>query len=629
MYNQGGGQQGEYALYSWMGPVTVPAPAPMTPPTSANATTTFGLGWAPTVSGGEGMGAYVYCVTGQTNFAEISTPWTPPAVGAYTFNVGQLPDGTNAGNVTDPILGEMEVNSTPYVLTVNPAQIGLPTSANATISVGQSWTPSYFGGTPGAGPFAFAVSGQTNFGSSPTSLTGSWTPATAGSYTFWVGQQDTSPDYSGNATDPNIGPIEVNPAPYTVTVSKASQNVVSTDAVLIYGQSFTPAYYQIGGSGSGLFQFCIVGYTNFNGGATSDTGTSDPANGNTWESSWPTPPVGTYEFMVAEDGNAAFNPANPGTYYTLTVNPANPPTVTISPSSSSVEAGDSVAFAAANGLNGYAWSVNPAGPAGISGNGASQTITFPAAGSYAVSVYSPAGGNYAGSNTATALISVNTPQYTLTTMAVGDGSVTAGGAYPANTILEVSATPGANATFAGWTGSLSSQSNPLSVTLTGNLTLIGNFDASQSQTIAFAPPGKANYPGPPIPLTATATSGLPVSFTVLSGPASLSGSLLNLTGIGPVAVQASQSGNSAWLPATPVIATINAGAPPALVRFRFNAAGHDATKSAWGAGASSIWTDATGLQSSPWPSFESPAAAIPGDPNAQLPAVPPAPPLSP
>ena len=307
MYNQGGGQQGEYALYSWMGPVAVSAPVPMTPPASANATTTFGLGWAPTVSGGEGTGAYVYCVTGQTNFADISTQWTPPAVGAYTFNVGQLPDGTNAGNVTDPILGEMEVNSTPYVLTVNPAQIGLPTSANATISVGHSWTPGYFGGTPGAGPFVFAVSGQTNFGSSPTRLTGSWTPAAAGSYTFWVGQQDTSPDYSGNATDPNIGPIEVNPTPYTVTVSKASQFVVSTDAVLIYGQSFAPAYYQIGGSGSGLFQFCIVGYTNFNGGATSDTGTSDPANGNAWESSWPAPPVGTYEFMVAEDGDADFD----------------------------------------------------------------------------------------------------------------------------------------------------------------------------------------------------------------------------------------------------------------------------------------------------------------------------------
>jgi hypothetical protein len=436
---------------------------------------------------------------------------------------------------------------------------------------------------------------------------------------------------AGNVTDPILGEMEVNPAPYTLTVSKASQAVVSTDAALVYGQLFAPAYFEAGGYGSGLFQFCVVGYTNFNGGASSDTGTNDPARGNAWEASWQAPSVGTYQFMVAEDTNAAFNPANPGTYYNLTVNPATPPIVTVSPSSASVATGDSVSFAAGNGLNGYTWSVSPAGPAGISGNGAGQTITFPEAGSYIVSASSPAGGNYTGSNTASAIVSVSTPQYTLTTMAVGNGSVTAGGTYPANTILALSATPNTNATFAGWTGSFASQSNPLSVTLTGNLTLFGNFGALQSQVIAFAPPAKANYPGPPIPLEATATSGLPVGFTVLSGPASLSGSLLSLTGTGPVAVQASQAGNTLWLPAAPVIATINAGAPSSIARFRFDSTGHEATTSARGGGfgASSIWTDPAGLQSSPWPSFESPAPAIPGASNVQLPAVPPAPPLSP
>ncbi|MGD1030066.1 MAG: hypothetical protein ABSA05_02905 [Opitutaceae bacterium] len=531
MYNQGGGSQGEYALYSWMDPVTVPAPVQMTPPLSANSTATVGLGWAPAVYGGEGTGAYLYCVVGQTNFANLSNLWTPAAAGVYSFNVGQLPDGTNAGNVTDPILGEMEVN----------------------------------------------------------------------------------------------------PTPYTLTVSKASQAVVSADATLVYGQPFAPAYYEAGGYGSGLFQFCIVGYTNFNGGASSDTGTNDPARGNAWEISWPAPSVGTYQFMVAEDGNAAFNPANPGTYYNLTVTPATPPTVTVSPSSASVAAGDSVSFVAVNGLNGYAWSVSPAGPAGISGNGAGQTLTFPESGSYIVSAFSPAGGNYTASNTASAIVSVSTPQYTLTTMAVGNGTVTAGGTYPANTVLALSATPGANATFAGWTGSLASQSNPLSVTLTGNLTLFGNFSALQSQVIAFTPPAEANYPGPPISLAAAATSGLPVSFTVLSGPASLSGSTLTLAGTGTVAVQASQAGNAQWLPASPVIATINTNAPPSIARFRFDSAGHGATTSARGAGfgASSLWTDPTGLQSSPWPSFASPVPAIPRASNVQLPAVPAAPPLSP
>jgi hypothetical protein len=629
MYDQGGGTQGEYALYSWMGPVTVPAPVQMTPPVSADTTTPYGLDWVPAVSGGEGTGSYVYCVGGQTGFVLISTPWTPTAAGTYSFWVGQMPDGTNAGNVNDSTLGEMEVNPIPYLLTVNPAQLAEPTSANATIVVGQSWTPSYFGGTPGAGPFIFAVSGQTNFGSSPAVLTGSWTPTAAGDYLFYVGQQAGSPNYTGNVPVSNIGNVEVNPTPYTVTVSKASQYVGSADAALVYGQSFTPAYSEIGGSGSGLFQFRIVNYTNFNGGASSDTGTNDPARGNAWETSWPAPPVGTYQFAVAEDGNAAYNPASPGTYYNLTVNPANPPTVAVSPSSATVSAGDSVSLTATNGLNGYVWSVSPAGPAGIFGNGASQTISFPASGSYMVSVYSPAGGNYASSNSANAVVFVETPQYTLTTEAVGDGSVTAGGTYPANTVLSVSATPGTNATFAGWTGSLSSQSNPLSVTLTGNLTLYGNFNSLQPQTIAFAPPAEADYPGSPIALRATASSGLPVAYTVLSGPAFLSGSLLCLTGTGPVAVQASQAGDALWLPASPVTATIHVSAPPSIARIRFHAAGHDAKSTAPGArsGTSSLWTDPAGLQASPWPSFESPAAAIPSISNTQLPAVPPAAPL--
>ena len=530
MYNQGGGAQGEYALYSWMGPVTVQAPVPMTPPSSADSAATYGLGWTPAVSGGEGTGVFEYCVVGQTNFESISTPWIPPAAGVYSFCVGQMPDGTNTGNVVDPRLGEMEVNPVPYQLTVNPAQLAMPTSANATIAAGQSWTPIYYGGMPGAGPFVFAVVGQTNFGTSPTSLTGSWTPFAAGDYLFCVGQQAGSSNYSGNVTDPNIGPMAVNP-----------------------------------------------------------------------------------------------------TRYTLTVNPVNPPAVTISPSSASVAVGDSVAFTAGNGLNGYVWSVSPAGPAGISGNGASQTFTFTASGNYTVSVYSPAGGSYMRSNTASALVSSNLPQYTLTTAAVGNGSVTAGGTYPANTILLLSATPGADATFAGWTGSLSSQSNPLSVTLTGDLMLYGNFDSRQSQMITFVPPTKANYPGPPIILTATATSGLPVAFTILNGPASLDGSLLCLTGAGPVSVQASQAGDALWLPAASVTGTINAGVPSSIARIRFHSAGRDATRSVPGpgSGASSLWTDPTGLQASPWPSFAFPNAADPGAPNSNLPAVPPAPSLSP
>ena len=60
----------------------------------------------------------------------------------------------------------------------------------------------------------------------------------------------------------------------------------------------------------------------------------------------------------------------------------------------------------------------------------------------------------------------------------------------------------------------------------------------------------------PITLSATASSGLPVSFELMEGPATINGNILTLTGAtGIVKLKATQAGNSAWLPAPDVIKT--------------------------------------------------------------------------
>lgn len=144
------------------------------------------------------------------------------------------------------------------------------------------------------------------------------------------------------------------------------------------------------------------------------------------------------------------------------------------------------------------------------------------------------------------------------------------------------------------------------------------------QTIAFSPAAVAKYPGAAIPLTATATSGLPVGFTLLSGPGSLQGGQLTLTGPGPLVLEASQPGNSLWLPAPDVTASINAQPPPTLVRIRFNATGRDAhvvNRNA-PAGSSFIWTDPGGLFLEPWPAFTGARPAPAGAANTLLPPVP-------
>lgn len=69
-------------------------------------------------------------------------------------------------------------------------------------------------------------------------------------------------------------------------------------------------------------------------------------------------------------------------------------------------------------------------------------------------------------------------------------------------------------------------------------------DNVQSQTITAQIPSEQSIHATPFPLVATATSGLPVAFTVLSGPASVSGNILTLSGeAGIVCIRAFQEGN--------------------------------------------------------------------------------------
>jgi len=71
------------------------------------------------------------------------------------------------------------------------------------------------------------------------------------------------------------------------------------------------------------------------------------------------------------------------------------------------------------------------------------------------------------------------------------------------------------------------------------------------QTISFTPIANALYGVAPLAVVATATSGLPVSYTV-SGPATVSGTMLTITGAGTVKVTANQAGNAEFAAATPV-----------------------------------------------------------------------------
>jgi hypothetical protein len=72
------------------------------------------------------------------------------------------------------------------------------------------------------------------------------------------------------------------------------------------------------------------------------------------------------------------------------------------------------------------------------------------------------------------------------------------------------------------------------------------------QTISFAALPGRTLGDPDFSLSAMASSGLPVSYSIVSGPASLTAGQVHLTGAGTVTVRASQAGDSNYNPATDV-----------------------------------------------------------------------------
>ncbi len=90
------------------------------------------------------------------------------------------------------------------------------------------------------------------------------------------------------------------------------------------------------------------------------------------------------------------------------------------------------------------------------------------------------------------------------------------------------------------------------------------FLAKTNQTITFGTLPSRAIGEPSFLLLATASSGLPVSFSILSGPAILSGTNLTITGTGTVTVQATQAGSTTYSAATPVSQSFIVYSPPRI-----------------------------------------------------------------
>ncbi|MEI3802550.1 MULTISPECIES: MBG domain-containing protein [unclassified Chitinophaga] len=206
------------------------------------------------------------------------------------------------------------------------------------------------------------------------------------------------------------------------------------------------------------------------------------------------------------------------------------------------------------------------GPATVNGN----TVTITGVGNVTISATQAGDANY----TAAAAVSQSFQVTPATLMVTADDKQKVYGANnPALTYTisgfvngennsVISGTPGlsttANNSSAPGTYPIAVDITPLTATnyiftsVNGILTV-----ALTSQTITFPAITGKTYGDAPFALNASSSSALAVSYSVISGPATISGNTVTITGTGNVTIAADQAGNGNYSPAAQVTQTFN------------------------------------------------------------------------
>jgi len=385
-------------------------------------------------------------------------------------------------------------------------------------------------------PVSYAVTGPATVSGSTLTITG------AGSVTVTASQ-------AGNATYAAAAPV-----PQTLTVNKASLTVTANNASMVSGQPVPSFTYTITGFVNGDTSAVVSG-------TATETTTATSAS-----------PVGNYAITFSTESLVAANytftyvngtlAISSGTAQTIAFNPLSPVTYGVAPITLTATAS-----------SGLPVSYAVTGPATLSGS----TLTITGAGSVTVTASQAGNATYAAATPVPQTLTVNKASltvtannasmvygqpvpsftYTITGFVNGDTSAVVSGTAT-ETTTATSASPVGNYAITFSTESLAA-ANYTFTYVNGTLAI-----SAATQTITFNALSPVTYGVAPITLTATASSGLPVSYAV-TGPATVSGSTLTITGAGSVTVTASQAGNTNYAAATPVQRTLTVNKPSLTV----------------------------------------------------------------
>ena len=468
--------------------------------------------------------------------------------------------------ITLSATGGASGNTVTFTVTSGPATISGNTltitgAGSVVVTANQAGNSNYLAATPvsqtlivnqAAQTISFTLASPVTYGVPPITLNGTASSGLAVSYTVTgpatvsgstltitgAGSVVVTASQAGNtnyiAATPVSQTLAVNPATQTINFTLASPVTYGVSPITLNGTA-----------SSGLaVSYTATGPATLSGSTLTITG------------------AGTVVVTALQAGNTNYTAATPVSQ-TLAVNPALQTINFTLPSP--VTYGVSPITLNATASSGLAVSYTATGPATLSGS----TLTITGAGTVVVTALQAGNANYTAATPVIQTLVVNPEQQTIsfalsspvtfgvapiTLSATGGGSgnpvafaVTSGPATLSGSTLTitgagtvvVTATQAGNANYATAT--------PVSQTLIVN---------QEVQTITFTLASPVTYGVPPITLSATASSGLAVSFTVTSGPATVSGNTLTITGGGTVVVTATQAGNTNYAAATPVGQTL-------------------------------------------------------------------------
>jgi len=483
---------------------------------------------------------------GTATFTVAATGLPPPAY-QWQLNGSNLSDGGNifgSSTATLTLTDVSEANAGSYTVVVSNELLPNVVSNAETLTVNQASQTISFqsisGVTYGAAPFvlnATASSGlavsYTSSNTSVATVSGSTvTVVGAGSTTITASQAGNS-SYSAA---PGVGQI--------LTVAQASQttNFPSIPAVA-YGSA--PIYLSATAS-SGL----AVTYTSSNTSVATVSGSTVTIVG-----------VGSTTITASQAGNSSYSAA-PGVGQILTVTQASQ--TTNFPSIPAVAYSAAPIYLSATASSGLAISYTSSNTSVATVSG--STVTIVGVGSTTITASQAGNSIYTSAPNASQTLTVTQASQTITFPAI---SAVAYGPAPiylsatASSGLAVSYTS-SNTSVATVSGSTVAIVGVGSTTITasqaGNSIYTAAPNASQtltvgqaSQTINFGAIPNQSPGVAPFTLSATASSGLPISYTSSNtSVATVSGSTVTNVGVGNTTITASQGGNADYLAATSV-----------------------------------------------------------------------------